>query len=67
MPASASVMEKSAAISTSKPIGMNSDVFITNAQHAKPASANHSLRCIIFPSYRTKTCRRFRRNDGTSF
>ena len=57
-PASASVMEKSAAMSTSRPMGMNSEVFIMNAENASPMSGSHS-RAVMppFPAMRAPFCR----------
>ena len=53
MPACASVRENVAAISVSRPIGINSDVLNTNAENVMPKSGSHCRReiplCIIRP------------------
>ena len=41
MPACASLMRRSEAISDNSPMGMNSDVLKTKAEHASPTSGNH--------------------------
>ena len=46
MPACASLTRKSAAISTSKPTGMNSDVLKMNVETAMPISGSHAFAVI---------------------
>lgn len=51
MPACASVMRKSAAISDKRPMGMNSDVLKIKAETVMPINGSHSRVVILFSIY----------------
>ena len=69
-PASASVIEKLSAMSTRRPMGMNSDVFITNAENASPMRAIQCARGMVFFSFPENSgcdCSRPVQREGKAF